>query len=73
MIPHGFYILFFSRSLNIQVLHMAQKRGRGKGKGLLESRANQGDVIKCYWEIERLFRELQMSIRLRKMRGLCLC
>ncbi|KAB5591856.1 Vegetative incompatibility protein HET-E-1 [Ceratobasidium theobromae] len=55
------------RSIDTQVSHIAQKRGRGKGKRLLESREDQDDVTKCYREIERLFQELQNDIGLRTL------
>ncbi|KAB5588539.1 hypothetical protein CTheo_8022 [Ceratobasidium theobromae] len=55
------------RSIDTQVSHIAQKRGRSKGKRLLESREDQDDVIKCYREIERLFQELQSDIGLRTL------
>ncbi|KAB5589051.1 Vegetative incompatibility protein HET-E-1 [Ceratobasidium theobromae] len=55
------------QSIDTQVSHIAQKRGRGKGKRLLESKEDQDDVTKCYREIERLFQELQNDISLRTL------
>ena len=52
------------RSIETEVTVIRRKQDHGKGRQLLESTQDQGDVIKRYRRIESLFRQLQVSRRL---------
>jgi hypothetical protein len=49
------------RSIDKQVSHINDKRNRGKGKRLLESKEDIEEVNKRYQQIEKLFRQLQVG------------
>jgi hypothetical protein len=53
----------FHRSIEVEVGHLNKKQARGKGRWIIESTEDRGDVIKRYRRIESLFRHLQVSNR----------
>jgi len=50
------------RSVEAEVEHIATQQARGKGRRIIESTQDTGDVIKRYRVIESLVRQLQVGI-----------
>ncbi|KAB5592222.1 Vegetative incompatibility protein HET-E-1 [Ceratobasidium theobromae] len=58
-------VALIAQSIKDQVAHITAKQSRGRGKRIIESNKDKGDVINCYRTIDKLFRQLQTDLSLR--------